>query len=105
MSGLVTGKVWFLDFRTSVKATLAAMADHAHDDGTSVYPSADRIAAKTGQHRVTVANHIREAEESGVLVRVGWKPRGVVEWRFDMEILEEAERPGTKNDHTSLLQL
>ena len=47
-----------------------ALADHAHDDGTHIYPSVARLAAKTRQSARTVQYQLRAMESSGWLVLV-----------------------------------
>ena len=48
-----------------------ALADHADDDGTSIYPSVKKLAAKTRQSERTVQYQLRRMEASGWLLRVG----------------------------------
>ncbi len=45
-----------------------ALADHAHDDGSHVYPSIEQLAKKTRQSERTVQYQLRKMEESGWLV-------------------------------------
>ncbi|UZB30945.1 helix-turn-helix domain-containing protein [Xanthomonas phaseoli] len=47
-----------------------ALADHAHDDGTHIYPSIARLAAKTRQSERSVQYQLRRMEESGWLILV-----------------------------------
>lgn len=47
-----------------------ALADHAHDDGTSVYPSIESLMEKTRQSRRTVQYQLRRMEEMGWLILV-----------------------------------
>lgn len=47
-----------------------ALADHAHDDGTNVYPSIKALAEKTRQSERTVQYQLRRMEESGWLILV-----------------------------------
>lgn len=48
-----------------------ALADHASDDGTRVYPSIKALAEKTRQSERTIQYQLRRMEESGWLLRVG----------------------------------
>ncbi len=48
-----------------------AIADHAHDDGTHIFPAIDTLAHKTMQSRSTVQRQIAKMLASGWLVRVG----------------------------------
>ena len=55
-----------------------ALADHAHDDGTSIYPSVEQLAYKTRQSERTVQYQLRAMEASGwlILVNAGNGGRG-----------------------------
>lgn len=48
-----------------------ALADHASDDGSRVYPSVSALAEKTRQSERTVQYQLRRMEESGWLILVG----------------------------------
>ncbi len=48
-----------------------ALADHASDDGTKVYPSVAALASKTRQSVRTVQYQLRRMEEAGWLILVG----------------------------------
>ncbi len=47
-----------------------ALADHAHDDGTHIFPSIARLAAKTRQSERSVQYQLRRMETAGWLVLV-----------------------------------
>ena len=47
-----------------------ALADHASDDGTRVYPSIGALAAKTRQSERTVQYQLRRMEDAGWLILV-----------------------------------
>lgn len=47
-----------------------ALADHAHDDGTHIFPSIARLAEKTRQSERSVQYQLRRMETSGWLVLV-----------------------------------
>lgn len=47
-----------------------ALADHAHDDGTHIFPSIARLAEKTRQSERSVQYQLRRMEQSGWLVLV-----------------------------------
>jgi Helix-turn-helix domain len=67
MSGRLMGAVFDLDIPASWKLVLLAMADHAHDDGTSCYPSIETLARKTSQSRRGVQKIMRRLEEAGLI--------------------------------------
>ena len=47
-----------------------ALADHAHDDGTHIYPSIKQLSEKTRQSKRTVQYQLRKMEDSGWLILV-----------------------------------
>lgn len=72
MSAKVTGMVFDRYPEGGGEMLLAlALADHAHDDGTSIFPSIARLAAKTRQSQRSVQYQLRSMEKSGWLILVG----------------------------------
>ncbi|WP_167595184.1 helix-turn-helix domain-containing protein [Collimonas pratensis] len=70
-----------------------ALADHAHDDGTSIYPSIEQLAYKTRQSERTVQYQLRAMEKSGwlILVNFGNGGRGARrEYRISTDWLKGA---------------
>jgi len=53
-----------------------ALADHAHDDGTHIFPSVARLAAKTRQSERTIQYQLRAMQASGWLVLVNFGTGG-----------------------------
>ncbi|WP_218644157.1 helix-turn-helix domain-containing protein, partial [Burkholderia pseudomallei] len=47
-----------------------ALADHSHDDGTHIYPSVEKLAAKTRQSPRAVQYQLRRMQQSGWLILV-----------------------------------
>ncbi len=47
-----------------------ALADHAHDDGTHIFPSVDHLAVKTRQSVRAVQYQLKKMRECGWLIRV-----------------------------------
>lgn len=71
-----------------------ALADHASDDGTRVYPGVMALAKKTRQSERTVQYQLRRMEESGWLILVGQGHGGRsmhAEYRISPEWLMGAE--------------
>ncbi len=58
---------WDLDLPANQKYVLLAYADHAHDDGSHVFPSLARIAHKTGYSRDQIRRVSKELRESGLM--------------------------------------
>lgn len=71
MSAKVTGMVFDRYAEGGGEMLLAlALADHAHDDGTSIFPSIAHLAKKTRQSPRSVQYQLRRMEESGWLILV-----------------------------------
>lgn len=73
-------------------AVAIALADHAHDNGTSVYPSIAWIAHKADVSARTVQYTLRAFEKEGLLAVVskgGARPGDTREWKFNLAKLEE----------------
>jgi len=71
-----------------------ALADHASDDGTKVYPSIKHLAAKTRQSERTVQYQLRRMEEMGwiILVNAGNGGRNYTrEYRISPDWINGAE--------------
>jgi len=70
MSIRVMGDVFYLNPKevdAPTKAVLLALADHANDDGLSVYPSVKRIAWKTSLSERTVRTKLKLLREQGFI--------------------------------------
>lgn len=64
------GSVYEVELSHGQQAVLLAMADHAQDDGSDVFPSKARLAWKTGYDERQVQRIIKQLREQGVLVEV-----------------------------------
>lgn len=80
------GEVWTLDLPRSERDVLLALADHAHDDGTSVKPGVPYLTWKTDLARSTVISALRSLEEKTIIVPVlaGGGRGNVTEYRLDL---------------------
>jgi DNA-binding transcriptional regulator YhcF (GntR family) len=91
MSGYVSGLCYEVKFGCpTTKAVAVALADHASQDGTKVFPSVKLIASKCEISRRTVQRALRRLETMGVLLVVrdgGSGPRDTREWKFDLHLL------------------
>jgi hypothetical protein len=63
-------QVWEHEFSHPHQAIMLALADHAHEDGTGIRPSINRIAWKTGYSERSVQNIMSQLRELGILVVV-----------------------------------
>lgn len=72
------------------KSVLARLADIAHDDGTSIYPSVNTVALQTEVSRRTVQRVLSDFVKEGILVIVRHKRGGagnVREYRIDVNVV------------------
>lgn len=87
MSVKVMGKVFETNLEPPDKILLLALADHAHDDGTKIFPAVARMSVKTSMSERTVQRHLRELVERGLLVIVAHAEGGrghAVEYAIDL---------------------
>lgn len=70
MSVVVMSKVWELDLPHNEAFVLLALADHADDQGGSIFPSLQRIAWKTGYSKRAVWTIMKRLEGAGILCQV-----------------------------------
>ncbi|ARK91089.1 helix-turn-helix domain-containing protein [Burkholderia pseudomallei] len=71
-----------------------ALADHSHDDGTHIYPSVDKLAAKTRQSPRAVQYQLRRMQQSGWLILVSESKGGrgnTREYRINPDWINGAE--------------
>ncbi|AHE35200.1 hypothetical protein AQ837_18765 [Burkholderia pseudomallei] len=71
-----------------------ALADHSHDDGTHIYPSVDKLAAKTRQSPRAVQYQLRRMQQSGWLILVNESKGGrgnTREYRINSDWINGAE--------------
>jgi hypothetical protein len=61
-------QVWEHEFSHPHQAVMLALADHAHEDGTGIRPSINRIAWKTGYSERSVQNIMGQLRDLGILV-------------------------------------
>jgi hypothetical protein len=71
MSIKVISMIWILEAEPDEKLVLLAYADHAHDDGTSIYPAVSTVAKMTGYSERSVQYITRKLEKKGLLVYDG----------------------------------
>lgn len=65
---------------------LFVLAERAHADGTSSFPSPELISDVTGLDDTTVRRATRRLENSGLIERDGRRPSGAVKWRLNMSL-------------------
>lgn len=77
------------------KAVALKMADHANDDGGSVYPSLARLAAEAEVSLSTVQRTIRDMLDMGIITVVaagGSGPGSTTQYQFELKRLAELPR-------------
>jgi hypothetical protein len=75
-----------------------ALADHARDDGSRIWPSVGELSRKTLQHRSTVQRQIARMIERGwleVVHRATGRPGDTNEYRINVAWIEGGELPET----------
>lgn len=99
------GSVYEIELTHGQQAVLLAMADHAQDDGTDVFPALARLAWKTGYDKRQIRRLIRELQAIGVLVEVAPPAQHrPTEYRIDLDAGEQKEPyvpdapPGPRED-------
>jgi hypothetical protein len=70
MSIRLMALVWEYQFTRPEQSIMLALADHAQDDGSNVFPSVARIAWKTDYSDRQVQRIMRDLETKGILVAV-----------------------------------
>lgn len=101
MSVRVMAEVWDADLDPHLKFVLLAYADHANDDGTSVFPGEDRMVHKTGYSVASVRRITRELIEAGVLDRTKPGHRGQrAEYRVNVDAVKALQK-ASHNDRQS----
>ena len=97
MSILVMSRIWeSRKYEGNQLLLLLALADFASDDGGDVFPSVEKMAAKTRASRRTVQRNLRQLEDEGVLIEVRPASRRFpAEYRIVLEALQTPPtRPG-----------
>jgi biotin operon repressor len=86
MSYRLLEEIWSSDLNSTDKFVLMRLADHAQDDGTSIYPSNASVARFCSMSLRTVWESIRRLRDSGLLVEVRKANSGgrkTAEYRID----------------------
>lgn len=99
MSGFLQGQVWFRDVRGSERDVLLALADHADDDGTRIYPSMEYLAWKVGLTKRRTQQIVSSLRDRGVLIVVQEATRyEPTHYRMDLsQVPSKAPRPGVQS--------
>ena len=78
---------------TSVLAVAAILLKFADADGTNVYPALMTVAWESGIHHTTATAALDYLEESGFIVHVRNRSRGLREWKFQFSGHLKTESP------------
>ena len=104
MSILQVAKVWQYEFSHAQQSIMLALADFAHDDGTGIWPSMDRVAWKTGYSKRQVQRIQKELKELGVLVvtkEATHDMPAVLKINWDAATEKQSFNPSTGGDNLS----
>jgi hypothetical protein len=88
------GLAWETSLPQAEKFVLLALCDHAHDDGSHVYPSISYLAWKVGASVRTIQRTMRALEERGVILPVRHRQGGrgfATEYRIVIEAAPRSE--------------
>ena len=95
MSATLQGATYYVPIPKNEKFVLAALADHANDDGGGVYPGNELIALKTSDSVRNVQRLLATLEEAGLIARVRYARGGrghAVEWAVNAPLVYEVAR-------------
>src|SRR5690348_759995 len=87
MSGKLVDAIWELQLSRSEREVLQAMAGHANDDGTRVWPSVGLLVWKTDLSETQVHRVLRSLRARGLLVPVQYAQGGrghATQYRIDL---------------------
>lgn len=70
---------------TTARHILQALAEHAHKDGTSAFPTLRRLRYRTGYDRSTVQRALRRLEDAKLIVATGVTEYGVTIYRLSLD--------------------
>lgn len=68
------------------RLVLLAYADHADDEGASIFPAVARVARKTGLTERSVQRITRRLTSAGLLLPDGSGPKGTRRWRMPLPL-------------------
>ena len=75
---------------STARHVLQVLAEHAHPDGTSVYPTVRRIRYRTGYDRSTVQRALRRLQDAGLITPTGVTEHGVTIYSLTLSRLRPA---------------
>ena len=82
MSVKVMGWIWDMELPQDEKLVALAYADHAHHDGTNIFPAVSSVAKKTGYSPRSVQRITRKLEDRGLLISDGEGTSHTRKWRM-----------------------
>lgn len=96
MSVRLMSMVWDIEFPTQSQKLLALkMADHANDEGGSIWPSKSRLARQTGASESTIQLGLKVFRQCGllhVLEMGGIGPRSTTKYTLNVQLIEALSR-------------
>jgi hypothetical protein len=96
------GQVYELELSHPQQSIALALADHAHDDGSHIFPGIGYIAWKTGYSERNVIRLLNDLENIGLIARVHGRSigRGNVQ-EYAMDVCAVPKKEPYKGDSTS----
>ena len=86
--------------RPAQKSVLLALADHANEDGNSIYPSVSRVVIKTGLSERAVRKALSELRDQKVLVVIRESTQHFpTEYAINMKKLQSLKHPDLHQMH------
>lgn len=89
------------ELSSTQKLVMLALADHANDEGKSIYPSQSTLSRKTGLARGTVNKHIKDLIENGYLYSRGYKSERSNVLELEIIVKKLADGIGVTENDTS----
>lgn len=99
--------VWACEMSHAHQSILLALADHGHDDGTSIYPSFGYLAWKTGYSRRQCMRLVGELRKLGAVKRIkrGNSHKRANEYRLNLSVFKTKKPYRPTSDKVSPLDI
>ena len=88
MSVNLMSMVFKSDLAPTPRLVLLALADHANDEGYSIWPSANSLAKKTGLSERATKRALSQLTQMGLLIDDGYSHHGTRKRRINTDLLE-----------------
>jgi len=90
--------------RPALKSVLLALADHASEDGNSVYPGVNRVVIKSGLSERAVRKALSELRDKNLLIVVKEATQHYpTEYAINLKVLHSLRHPDLREMHPSTI--